>query len=66
LELAVLILPEKLSPNERASYVLREAFDYFYSDIADILQLTEANTRQLVTRARKHIANGRRAQVSPA
>ena len=67
LELAVLILLEKLSPNERASYVLREAFDYSYSDIADILQLTEANTRQLVTRARKHIASGRRrAQVSPA
>jgi RNA polymerase sigma-70 factor, ECF subfamily len=66
LEFAVLILLEKLSPNERASYVLREAFDYSYSDIADILQLTEANTRQLVTRARKHIANGRRAQVSPA
>ena len=66
LELAVLILLEKLSPNERASYVLREAFDYSYSDIADILQLTEANTRQLVTRARKHISNGRRAQVSPA
>jgi len=66
LELAVLILLENLSPNERASYVLREAFDYSYSDIADILQLTEANTRQLVTRARKHIANGRRAQVSPA
>lgn len=66
LELAVLILLEKLSPNERAAYVLREAFDYAYRDIADILQLTEANTRQLVTRARKHIANGRRAQVSSA
>ena len=64
LELAVLILLEKLSPNERAAYVLREAFDYSYSDIAEILQLTEPNTRQLVTRARKHIADERRAQVS--
>ena len=64
LELAVLILLEKLSPNERAAYVLREAFDYSYRDIADILQLTETNTRQLVTRARKHIADERRAQVS--
>lgn len=64
LELAVLILLEKLSPNERAAYVLREAFDYTYSEIADILQLTEANTRQLVTRARKHIADERRARVS--
>ena len=64
LELAVLILLEKLSPNERAAYVLREAFDYSYRDIADILQLNEANTRQLVTRARKHVADERRAQVS--
>ncbi len=65
LELAVLTLLEKLSPNERAAYVLREAFDYSFRDIADILQLTEANTRQLATRARKHIADGRRTQVSP-
>ncbi len=64
LELAVLILLEKLSPNERAAYVLREAFDYSYRDIADILQLTETNTRQLVTRARKHVTAERRAQVS--
>jgi RNA polymerase sigma-70 factor (ECF subfamily) len=64
LELAVLILLEKLSPNERAAYVLREAFDYSYRDIADILQLTEANARQLVTRARKRVADERRAQVS--
>jgi len=66
LELAVLILLEKLSPNERAAYVLREAFDYSYRDIADILQLSEANTRQLVTRARKHVADERRVQVSSA
>jgi RNA polymerase sigma-70 factor (ECF subfamily) len=64
LQLAVLILLEKLSPNERAAYVLREAFDYPYRDIADILQVTETNTRQLVTRARKHIADERRAQAS--
>jgi RNA polymerase sigma-70 factor, ECF subfamily len=64
LELAVLILLEKLSPNERAAYVLREAFDFSYRDIADILQLTETNTRQLVTRARKHLAAERRAPVS--
>ncbi|HZD49462.1 MAG TPA: RNA polymerase sigma-70 factor [Silvibacterium sp.] len=66
LEMAVLILLEKLSPNERAAYVLREAFDYSYRDIGDILQLTEANARQLVTRARKHVADERRAQVSSA
>jgi RNA polymerase sigma-70 factor (ECF subfamily) len=66
LELAVLLLLEKLSPTERAAYVLREAFDYPYREIAGMLRLEEANTRQLVTRARQHVADGRRAPVSPA
>lgn len=64
LEFAVLLLLEKLSPVERAAYVLREAFDYPYRQIAEMLRLKEANTRQLVTRARKHIGDGRRALVS--
>lgn len=64
LGLAVLMLLEKLSPPERAAYVLREAFDYSYRQIADILQIEEANARQVVSRARKHIANGRHAPVS--
>ena len=64
LRLAVLVLLEKLSPTERAAYILREAFDYSYRQIADILQIEEANTRQLVSRARKHIADGRRTPVS--
>jgi RNA polymerase sigma-70 factor (ECF subfamily) len=64
LKLAVLVLLEKLSPTERAAYILREAFDYSYRQIADILQMEEANTRQLVSRARKHIADGRRTPVS--
>lgn len=64
LRLAVLVLLEKLSPTERAAYILREAFDYSYRQIADILQMEEANTRQLVSRARKHIADGRRTPVS--
>ena len=66
LEFAVLILLEKLSPMERAAYVLREAFDYPYREIANILRLEEANTRQLVTRARQHVVNDRRAPVSSA
>src|SRR6202008_3791709 len=65
LKLAVLLLLEKLSPTERAAYVLREAFDYSYREIADILQMEEANARQLVTRARKHVVEGRRTSVSP-
>jgi RNA polymerase sigma-70 factor (ECF subfamily) len=64
LKLAVLLLLEKLSPTERAAYILHEAFDYPYRQIADILQMQEANARQLVSRARKHIADGRRSPVS--
>src|SRR6266853_1770320 len=64
LKLAVLLLLEKLSPTERAAYVLREAFEYSYDQIASILQMEEANVRQLVSRARKHIADGRRTSVS--
>jgi len=66
LEFAVLLLLEKLSPTERAAYVLREAFDYSYDQIAHIIRSTEANARQLVTRARKHISDGRRKSVSPS
>jgi RNA polymerase sigma-70 factor, ECF subfamily len=64
LELAVSLLLEKLSPKERAAYVLREAFDYPYRQIAEFLHLEEANTRHLVARARQHIGEGRRAPVS--
>lgn len=64
LEFAVLMLMEKLPPKERAAYVLREAFDYTYRDIAGILRLEEANARQLVTRARQHVTDGRRAPVN--
>ena len=60
LEFAVLVLLEKLSPTERAAYILREAFDYAYRDIANVLRLEEANARQVVTRARQRVANGRR------
>lgn len=66
LEMAVLLLLEKLNPVERAAYVLREAFDYPYKQVADILETSEANTRQLVSRARKHLAAERKEQVSPA
>lgn len=66
LELAVLLLLEKLAPLERAAYVLREAFDYPYREIAHILQQSEANIRQLVSRARKHIAAERRLPVDAA
>ena len=60
LELGVLVLLKKLSPTERAAYILREAFDYTYRDIANVLRLEEANARQVVTRARQHVASGHR------
>jgi RNA polymerase sigma factor (sigma-70 family) len=58
LKTGMLLLVEKLSPTERAAYILREAFDYTYRDIASALRLGEANARQVVTRARQHLANG--------
>jgi RNA polymerase sigma factor (sigma-70 family) len=64
LNFAVLLLLEKLSPTERTAYVLREAFNYPYREIADILRIEDANARQLVTRARQHVSDGRRAPVS--
>jgi RNA polymerase sigma-70 factor, ECF subfamily len=60
LALGVLLLLERLTPTERAAYILREAFDYPYREIANVLRLEEANARQVVTRARHHVANGRR------
>jgi RNA polymerase sigma-70 factor (ECF subfamily) len=65
LGLAVLVLLERLSPTERAAYVLREAFDYPYSRIAEILQLNEVNVRKLVSRARAHLTSRRSKSVSP-
>ncbi|MEV0457787.1 RNA polymerase sigma-70 factor [Catellatospora methionotrophica] len=66
LEMAILVLMEKLSPTERAAYVLREAFHYPYGQIADIVQASEDNARQLVSRARRRVAEQRREAVRPA
>ena len=59
LSLALLVLMERLTPVERAAYLLREVFGYEYAEIAAIIERTEANARQLVTRARKHLEAGR-------
>lgn len=66
LELAVLLVLEKLNPVERAAYVLREAFDYPYDEIAGMLQLSQANTRQIVSRARRRLSTERRDPVGTA
>jgi RNA polymerase sigma-70 factor (ECF subfamily) len=52
---AFLVLLESLSPVERAVYLLREVFDYPYDEVARIVGKSEANSRQLVARARRHV-----------
>jgi RNA polymerase sigma-70 factor (ECF subfamily) len=59
LSLALLVLLERLSPAERAAYLLREVFGYGYAEIAGIIEQTEVNSRQLVSRARKHLEASR-------
>jgi RNA polymerase sigma-70 factor (ECF subfamily) len=63
LSFAVLILLEKLTPTERAAYVLREAFDYPYERIAEIVGGSQASARQLVSRARRHVTSEKHADV---
>ncbi|MGW4234681.1 sigma-70 family RNA polymerase sigma factor [Streptomyces sp. NPDC004980] len=58
--LAVLTLMERLSPVERAVYVLREAFSYSHAEIAGILDITESASQQHVHRARTRVATERR------
>jgi RNA polymerase sigma factor (sigma-70 family) len=63
LESAVRLLLQQLSPVERAAYVLREAFDYPYRRISLVLAVSEANARQLVTRARRRLCGDHRWPV---
>ena len=55
---AFLVLLERLTPTERAAFLLREVFDYDYASIAEVLHRGEASCRQLVVRARKRLATG--------
>lgn len=57
--IAFLAVLERLSPVERAVFLLREVFEYEYRDIAHVVQRNEANCRQLFTRARAHLAEDR-------
>ena len=59
LSLAFLVLLERLNPMERAVFLLREVFEYEYKEIASILKLSEANCRQILRRARQHVADAR-------
>jgi RNA polymerase sigma-70 factor (TIGR02957 family) len=54
--IAFLSVLERLSPLERAVFVLREVFDYGYGDIAAVIERSEQTCRQLMSRARRHLA----------
>ncbi len=60
LTLAFLVLLEELTPPERAAFLLREVFEYEYGEISEVLTRSEESCRQLVSRARAHVAGRRR------
>ncbi|GAB3579691.1 RNA polymerase sigma factor SigJ [Amycolatopsis endophytica] len=60
LSLGMLVLLERLTPPERAAFVLREAFGYSHREIGEILDRDEAHVRQLCRRARQHVGEGRK------
>jgi RNA polymerase sigma-70 factor (TIGR02957 family) len=59
LSMAMLVLLETLSPEQRAVLLLRDVFDYGYGEIAEIIGKNEDNVRQLASRARAHVDSGR-------
>ena len=60
LSLAFLHLLEKLSPVERAVFLLREVFDYPYEEVGRIVGKSPTNCRQILARAHRHVEEGRR------
>jgi RNA polymerase sigma-70 factor (ECF subfamily) len=65
LSTAFLLVLERLSPVERAVFLLHDVFDYGYREIAPVVGKSEANTRQLAVRARRHVEENRpRFEVS--
>ena len=65
LQLATWAILERLSPTERAAFLLREVFDYPYEQIARGICQTNAGARQLVCRARRHLVSEPRFSVNP-
>jgi RNA polymerase sigma-70 factor (ECF subfamily) len=60
LSLAFLHLLEKLSPIERAVFLLREVFDYSYDEVSRIVRKSPDNCRQILARAHRHVEEGKR------
>jgi len=66
ISVAFLVVLEKLSPLERAVFILREVFDYGYDDIAGILDKSESACRKTFSRAKQHIQDNQpRFETSP-
>ncbi len=63
--LLLLLLLERLTPPERAAYVLREAFEYSHGDVAQLLGTSEVNARELHARARRHVVTVHTAPLEP-
>jgi RNA polymerase sigma-70 factor (TIGR02957 family) len=59
LSLAFLVLLESLTPEQRAAFLLHDVFDYDYGKVAEIVGTSEQNARQLASRARRHVQDGR-------
>lgn len=66
LSMAFLVMRQRLNPAERAVFLLREVFDYEYEEVAAILKLSQANCRQILRRARQHVAEMRPRRLRSA
>jgi len=64
---AFMVMLETLTPEERAVFILREAFDYNYNEISSVVGKSEANCRQIARRAKEHLSQPtRRRPIDPA
>lgn len=66
LTMAFMLMLERLTPDERAVFLLREVFDYDYADIARIVEKSEAACRQIVSRAKTHVARDTMLPAPPS
>lgn len=57
LNYSLMVLLEKLNARQRAVFILKEAFEYEHDEIADVLGITEENSRKILSRARKELSN---------
>jgi RNA polymerase sigma-70 factor (ECF subfamily) len=66
ISMAFLVVLQRLTPAERATLLLHDVFDLDHAEIAALLRKTEAACRQLLSRARAHVAREKRAMTAPA